>query len=206
MTTHHRIRVVLFDLGGVLVELSGVPTMLRWLDNRVSSEELWKMWLTSSSVRAFETGRTTPDAFADAVIAEMKLPVKGDQFLEAFTTWPRGLFPGALDLVGKLPPRYMRATLSNSNALHWPRMMQEFELAEAFHYHFASHLTGQIKPDEHAFQHVTESLHCAAEEVLFLDDNHLNVEAARMIGINAVEVQGVADAKRALVGAGVIED
>src|SRR5512132_1938643 len=92
MATHDRIRVVLFDLGGVFIDLSGVPTMIGWLSNRVSPEELWRMWLTSPAVRAFETGRTTPEAFADELIAEMKLPVTKEQFLEAFTCWPRGLF------------------------------------------------------------------------------------------------------------------
>jgi hypothetical protein len=29
-------RVLLFDVGGVLVELSGVETMLKWLGGRVS--------------------------------------------------------------------------------------------------------------------------------------------------------------------------
>lgn len=46
-----KIQVALFDLGGVLVELRGVPTMLAWLDHRVSLEELWKLWLSSPTVR-----------------------------------------------------------------------------------------------------------------------------------------------------------
>ena len=33
------IDVVLFDVGGVLVEMKGVPTMLAWLDNRLSVED-----------------------------------------------------------------------------------------------------------------------------------------------------------------------
>jgi putative hydrolase of the HAD superfamily len=204
MTTHNSIRVVLFDLGGVLVELSGVPAMLGWLGNRVLPEELWRMWLTSPAVRAFETGEITPGVFADRVIAEMQLPVTSDKFLDAFTRWPRGLFDGALDLLAALPPRYTRATLSNSNVLHWPRMMQEMALADAFNHHFASHLTGKIKPDDHAYRHVLDTLRCVAEEVLFLDDNELNVAAAKRMGINGVVVRGITETKQALVKAGLI--
>jgi putative hydrolase of the HAD superfamily len=69
------IRIVLFDVGGVLVELPGVPTTLAWIGNRVSHEELSRMWLTSPVVRAFETGRATPEVVADQLIAEMALPV-----------------------------------------------------------------------------------------------------------------------------------
>jgi glucose-1-phosphatase len=202
----NQIRVVLFDLGGVLVELAGVPTMLGWLDNRVSAEELWKMWLESSAVRAFETGRTDAGSFADELIAEMALPVAREKLIEEFTFWPRGLFPGALELVKQIPPRYTRATLSNSNAVHWPRLMKELQLAGAFDRHFASHLIGKIKPDEEAFHHVTHSLRCDAEEILFLDDNKLNVEAAAKVGMKAIQVAGVAAAERALRNAGLIEN
>ena len=148
----NRIRVVLFDLGGVLVELAGVPTMLAWMNNRVSAEELWRMWLTSAAVRAFETGRTAPERFADELIAEMALPVSRETLLAEFALWPRGLFPGALDLVARIPRRFLRATLSNSNAVHWPRLMQELELEVAFDRHFASHQIRQIKPDPAAFR------------------------------------------------------
>jgi len=206
MSRHHPIRVVLFDVGGVLVELSGVPTMLAWMGDRYSPEELWKIWLTSPTVRAFETGRMTPNAFADQLIAELELPVGRDRLLEEFTSWPRGLYPGALELVGRVPRRYTRATLGNSNALHWPRMMGELQLGPAFDHHFASHLVGKIKPDEEAFRHVIAALGCEAQEVVFLDDNQLNVDAARKIGMTAVRVKGPAEAEQALIEAGVLSD
>jgi len=201
-----QIRVLLFDVGGVLVEVSGVPTMLGWMGNRVSPDELWRMWLSSPVVRAFETGRITPEVFAPQLIAEMGLPVGPVTLLEEFTRFTQGLLPGALELVGRVPRRYTRATLSNSNSLQWPRLMKDMQLAEAFDHHFASHLMGRIKPDEEVFHHVTRSLHCAPGEILFLDDNHLNVEAAKRVGMKAAQVQGVAAAERALVEAGVFEN
>jgi glucose-1-phosphatase len=199
-----RIRVVLFDIGGVLVELSGVPTMLAWMDNRITGEELMRLWLESPSVRAFETGRIAPETFVTELISEMSLPVEADDLVREFTRWPRGLFPGALDLIGRIPTKYTRATLSNTNALHWPRISQEFRLEEAFDHHFASHLTGRIKPDEDAFHHVTEKLQCDAEEVLFLDDSPVNVDVAASLGMKAVRVAGLAAAERALDDAGVL--
>ncbi|HEY6251535.1 MAG TPA: HAD family phosphatase [Candidatus Angelobacter sp.] len=204
MSHQNQIRVVLFDVGGVLVELSGVPAMLAWMDNRVSRDELLGMWLTSPVVRAFETGRVTAEVFADQLIVEMALPVGRDQLLEEFTRWPTGLFPGALDLISRVPARYARATLSNSNVLHWPRLMVDMQLGGAFDHHFASHLMGKIKPDEEAFHHVTEVLDCRAEEILFVDDSQLNVEAAKRIGIKAVQAKGVAQAERILLEHGVI--
>ncbi|SPF41375.1 hypothetical protein SBA4_2730003 [Candidatus Sulfopaludibacter sp. SbA4] len=66
--------------------------------------------------------------------------------------------PGTVDLVRSVPRKYVRSTLSNTNALQWPRLLNQRDLAEAFDHHFPSHLTGRIKPDEEAFQHVLDTL------------------------------------------------
>jgi FMN phosphatase YigB (HAD superfamily) len=59
----------------------------------------------------------------------------------------------------------------------------------AFDHHFASHRMGKIMPDEEVFQHVTRTLHCAPAEILFLDDNQWNVQAAKRMGLKAVQVK-----------------
>ena len=204
MAMENQIRAILFDLGGVLVELSGIPTLLSWIGNRMTPEELWVTWLSSSVVRSFETGQLHPEVFAERLIEELALPVAAEEFLREFTYWPKRLFPGALQLVQRIPPRYVRATLCNTNALHWPRLMDDMKLATVFDRHFASHLINRIKPDEDAFQHVIEALGYPASEVLFLDDNKLNVDAAKMIGMKAVQVKGIGEAQKALLEAGII--
>jgi len=198
-----QIDVVLFDVGGVLVELRGVATLLGWLGGSVSAEDMWNMWLSSPVVRQFETGRVTPDEFAQQIIRELSLPVSPEEFVTSFKSWFVGLYPGARELVQSLPSHYTRATLSNTSALHWPRM-REVQLEDAFDRHFASHLTGKIKPDPDAYQNVLDTLGCSADSVFFLDDNHLNVEAARQVGMKAVLVRGPAEARRALAEAGIV--
>jgi glucose-1-phosphatase len=196
--------VLLFDVGGVLVELSGVETMLGWLGGSVTTDELWRMWLQSKSVRDFETGRMAADEFAAGVIEEFRLPVGKEQFLTSFTGWPTGLFPGTLEMLARIPSSYRRALLSNSNALHWTRVVDDLQLGPAFDHHFVSHLTGRIKPDADAFEHVVLSLNCRPGQVLFLDDNTLNIDAARRFGMQAVRVRGIEETKRVLVERGVI--
>jgi putative hydrolase of the HAD superfamily len=198
------IQVVLFDLGGVLVELRGVPTMMAWLDNRVSVEEMWRLWLESPTVRRFESGRMSPEEFAKQITREMSLPVGPEQFTASFQSWLTGLYPGALELVHSVPSRFTTATLSNTSQLHWQRLMTEFQLEHAFDRHFASHLTGKMKPDREAFQNVLDTLDCKPESVFFVDDNTLNVEAASRIGMQAVQVRGADGARHALVEAGIV--
>src|SRR5690349_14418119 len=94
------IRVILFDVGGVLVELGGISTMLAWVGERMTAEELWEFWLASPVVREFETGGCAPEFFADELIRGMALPVCREDFLAHFAVWPRALLPGALDWSG----------------------------------------------------------------------------------------------------------
>jgi len=201
-----QIRVVLFDVGGVLVELSGMAVFLSWLQNRISAEDFYAVWLASPTVRAFETGRTQAAAFAEQIITELDLPVGREEFLREFRSWNRRLLPGAVELTRRLGPDYTLATLCNTNTLHWPNFMGHRDLFAGFDHHFASHLTGKIKPDEEAFQHVAVTLGCEAPEILFLDDSRLNVAAAKNIGMAAFQVRGPAEAEQALRAAGVLAE
>jgi glucose-1-phosphatase len=197
-------RVLLFDVGGVLVQLSGVETMLRWMGETATPDKMWRMWLQSTPVREFERGRIGAEEFAAGVTAEFRLPVEPQEFLASFTGWVTGLYPGTLELLAEIPDCYQRAVLSNSNTLHWTRVVDDLQLGPAFGHHFVSHLTGRIKPDADAFQHVVESLGCKAGHVLFFDDNTLNVEAAKNFGMQAVRVQGIDQTRRALIECGII--
>ena len=87
---------------------------------------------------------------AAAVTAEFRLPVQPQEFLESFTGWVTGLYPGALDMLAQIPSSYQRAVLSNSNALHWTRVVDDLKLGSAFGHHFVSHLAGHIKQDTDA--------------------------------------------------------
>lgn len=200
----NEIRVVLFDVGGVLVELSGLAILLSWLGHRVTAEQVRTLWLTSPIVRSFETGKMPPAAFAEQMITELSLQVGSEEFLTELYTRSQRILPGAVELVRRVPRCYVRATLCNTNALQWPRLIEQRDLIGGFDHHFASHLTGKIKPDEEAFQHVLAALGCEGPETLFLDDSQLNVAAAKRVGMTAFQVQGPVEAEHALREAEVL--
>jgi len=196
-------KVILFDLGGVLVELTGVPIMLQWTKHKYDVEALWEKWLHSPAVRSFETGRSTPDQFAEDIINEMDLPVATHEFIERFIHWPRGLLPGVPQLLEGLENDYTLACFSNSNSLHWPILMHDMALDTKFSFHFGSHLMGKVKPDKEAFDHVIRQLNCRPSSILFFDDNILNVRGALEAGIAAYQVQGPQEIERVLEKTGI---
>lgn len=190
MNDSTRIEAILFDLGGVLIELAGVERMLAWSPSLGTTEELWRRWLGSPAVRAYETGRTGRDAFADGIIEEFGLPVGRDAFLAEFAWWPRALHPGARGLLAALAPRYTLASLSNTNELHWARFERDWSLPSMFHRNFPSYAVGKLKPDADYFEHVLDELRIDPSQALFVDDNRINVDAARAVGLNARLVPG----------------
>lgn len=190
--------VILFDLGGVLIELTGVPVMIEWTKGRFTEDQLWERWLSSPAVRKFEKGQSTPQQFSGTMIAEFDLDVSADMFLSEFLYWPRRTYPGTKTLLENLASRYTLASLSNISALHWERICNEMELTALFNSNFPSFETGYVKPDREAYQNALEKLKCRPERVLFMDDNAANVNTAVSMGMTAFTVAGLSGVKSVL--------
>jgi putative hydrolase of the HAD superfamily len=195
--------VVVFDLGGVLAEFGGVARM-RALSGIDDDEELWRRWLTCDWVRRFERGTCTAEAFAAGVVADWELAVTAETFLAEFGQWLVGPLPGAEELVTQTRKAVPVAVLSNTNEVHWRAGAQSWPLLELFDRAFLSFEIGMVKPDREIFSHVVADLGTEPERVLFLDDNQMNVDQAREIGLQAARVVGVSQARDALVAAGVV--
>ena len=196
------IAVVLFDLGGVLIELGASPLPEAWLPGGrpITSVE----WLKSETALQFECGALSPEAFAAGLQRELGLTVSATEILTAFARWPVGLYDGAHDLLVELGKTQRLAALTNTNALHWPRLVDEFRIPGYFSQVFASHLIEVAKPDPRAFHYAVDSLKVAPGEILFFDDNPHNVASATALGIVSRQVTSVAQVRRALFEFGLL--
>ena len=197
------IEVVLFDLGGVLIDFRGVEPM-KELAGIAHDDELWRRWLSCRWVRSFERGDCSADEFATGVVDDWDLALEPRAFLDAFRSWPGGPLPGADTLVEQVRRAVPAGCLSNTNALHWEEQFARWPILDAFEYRFLSFELGIVKPDRALFDRVAELLPAAPGRVLFLDDNAINVEGASAAGFVAMQVRGVDDARDALVATGVL--
>ncbi len=187
------IKAVVFDMGGVVVELGPVSDILGTVD--IEPDEFWKRWLKSDAVRSFEMGKCDEAAFADGLSQEFG--IDGSEFVSNFAAWPKGLYPGAEDLVRSLHDEYIVCCLSNTNALHWDSQIGCGVLHTLFQREYLSYRMGLAKPDAAIFEAMIDDLKLDAHEVLFLDDNQPNVAAAERLGIIARRVVGPVEARAA---------
>ncbi len=193
------IKYVVFDVGGVLVELVGANKFIEWTKNQYKHEyEFYEAWIRSPAVRQFERGHCTKEFFVDTVIEEMQLPVSAVQFTEEFQSWPNGLLDGIADLLKQVKTKLPIACLSNTNELHWPNQKDADFLNTIFDQMFLSYQMGMVKPDQEIYAAMIEQIGLPASQILFLDDNKINVEGAAKAGLVARQVRGYQEVKMIL--------
>ena len=191
----HSIKLVLFDLGGVLLELnkSFIEEDSELADQ--NSEDFWKYWLESETVKAFDKGLCEAEVFIRTLIKDLKISVSEEQLLVDFKAWLKGLYPGALELIADLKARGLTVgCLSNTNAVHWPELM-EMGLEGQFDYAFASHLVNEVKPHREIYEIAEKLSGFSADEILFIDDNQVNVDGARACGWHSDLCKGTQQAR-----------
>ena len=185
------IEVLLFDVLGVLAEDSDSTTAAVLETTGMTNEKLWAFWVKSPAVREFDSGRISSQEFGDRLMREMDLPVATEDFLELFSVWIKGLYEGTEQLLGRIPDKYKKACLSNTNEILWPPVRDEFGLGELLDAYYLSHEMGMLKPDAEAFEYVIRDLDTAPERIAFFDDLELNVKAAQQVGMQAFHTRGV---------------
>jgi putative hydrolase of the HAD superfamily len=195
-------RAVVFDMGGVLVELGPLTEILG--DDPLPADEFWSRWLLSPAVRDFERGRCSSDEFGERIVVELGLSFTGTEMIRRFADWPKGLFDGAKQLVADLPRDLEVGVLSNTNALHWNGQRQHVDVQRLFTRTYLSYELDMVKPDAEIFAHIVADLACDPHEVMYFDDNQLNVDAALGYGIDAALAKHPGDCRAALVERGVL--
>ena len=194
--------VLLFDLGGVLIDFAGFEELGPLMPQATDRAEVRARWIASDAVQRFERAEIAARQFAEGVIEELRLDLSPDEFLTAFVEWARGPYPGARSLLERIPKSYRLACLSNSNELHTPLHRRSMEpLLER--YYFSDEL-GLVKPERGVFEHVVRDLDVAPGRIAFFDDTRVNVLAAREAGMIAHEVDGVAELEAQLRLLGVL--
>lgn len=196
--------VLLFDLGGVLVDFAGFEELPLLLQEKPTSAAIQKRWIHSEAISRFERGKITATSFAQRFVAEWHLSLSPAEFLHQFSGWSRGLYPGAARLLHHLSSTHRIGCLSNSNELHGPSQRRWLDgVVEKFFFSFEM---GLAKPDSAIFDLTIRSLGVPASRITYFDDTPVHVEAAAEAGMTSFHVRGLAELTHTLRQFGVLPD
>lgn len=200
-----RPRALLFDLGGVLLELHGERPFAYWAARAgCSAEDLRARFAQDAAYHAFERGEIGAAEYFAALSARLGIALTQAEWLAGWNAMLGEPFAELADIVRALHGRVPLYLFSNTNAAHhaaWqPRCAP---LLRSFSGCFLSHELGLRKPDAAAFAAVVERIGVPPEAVLFVDDLEANVHGARAAGLAAALVQASADLRAALRAAGL---
>jgi len=191
------IKNLIFDLGGVILDLSVDTTLSSFATlSGIEKSTVRKLFISSPEFEFYEKGGISDEDFREFVRTVYRINAP-DESLDA--CWNAMLlgFPGRkLELLETLKRKYNVYLLSNTNNIHLqyinnillPRVNHHSSLDYFFHRTYYSHRMKKRKPDAEIFEQVLYEGKFRPSETLFLDDNQSNVEGAGKLGIKTVHV------------------
>ena len=187
------IKVVIFDLGGVLVRTEDKgPRSALGLRFDKTYTEMDKVVFNKSSYRA-SIGEITAYEHWQYVMRSLDLP---DSEIESFYAKFFGgdvVDENIIDYLRSLRSegKYTTALLSNAWDDLRELLINKWHIDDAFDEIFISAEMGVAKPDARIYEMVLEKLGVAPEECVFVDDFIENIEAARKLGMHGIHFQNV---------------
>lgn len=188
MISNRNISSIIFDLGGVILNINPQLTIDRFEAIGFSKIEFFLDHYRSLGFLAeFQAGRISEQQFYDTIRKESGLDISNQLIKEA---WNAMLLDYPLDRIAKikeLKKNYKLFLLSNTNIVHFQnfafRVPGVTQLGDLFDNVYYSHEIELSKPNADAYQFVIEANNLNAETTLFLDDLPENIATAKELGI-----------------------
>ena len=195
MTTQQHIKNILFDLGGVILDIDVQATLKMFYELGFPPRLLqYPMNMTTDLFYRYETGKIDTPGFREGIREIAGVDVADDVLDEAWNAMIVRIPGERTALITRLSERYDLYMLSNTSPLHAPVYEQMYLQAsgmtmhDAFKKIYYSYEIGCHKPDIEAWEHVIRDAGIDPAETLFLDDNIHNIKASQELGFQAIHV------------------
>ena len=189
-----KIKTIIFDFGGVLINLDREACVRRYEELGVDADRLLDNYMQSGVFLALEKGEISISEFHDEVRRMSGRDVSDKDIDDAFRAFLLDIPQRRMDKVAELRKSYRVVMLSNTNELHFPMesgklVNSDYEIADYFDYCYLSFRMHMSKPDKAIFEVLLESEGLRAEECLYLDDGEQNIRVAKEMGFNCYLVR-----------------
>jgi 2-haloacid dehalogenase len=182
------IKAIIFDLGGVLIDWNPEYLYRKIFEDEQQMRQFLAEVCTSDWNEEQDAGRTLKEA-TDLLIAQY--PEKKEYIRAYYGRWEEmlnGAIEGTVEIFEALKQsgKYNIYALTNWSAELFPIAQQRFEFLNWFDGIVVSGTEKMRKPNPAFFQLLLDRYDLKAEEVLFIDDNFRNIQAALNMGIDSI--------------------
>ncbi len=201
------IKIIIFDLGKVIVPFDTKRALkLFEAASKLDVSELNEKVQRIDENRLYHEGKISSEQLFRSFQNALRLDMSFEEFAGAwnsiFSLEP--ILPDAL--FRKLSEKYRLMVLSDTNEMHFEFVRRNFEVLRYFDDFVLSYEIGTLKPSKKVFQITLEKAGCSADECFFTDDKKENVEAARALGIDAVQFVSAKQLLSELKERGILPD
>lgn len=184
------IKNVIFDLGGVLIDLDREEALKRFREIGVHDIDiLLDPYRQTGILLDLETGRLDAEAFSQALSQRYNKTIAVKDVSYALLGFLRRVDSEKFEYIEKLRSNYKVYLLSNTNPyIHSYAESEEFlpsrkPLCHFFDHIYASYQMGCCKPDKLIFDKMLEHGKFDPSESLFIDDGPDNVAMGESLGM-----------------------
>lgn len=196
MKQYNNISTLIFDLGGVIVDLDLPKCIQNFKALGLNDvEQYLSNFGQKDFFLQFEKGQIGIPEFRNEIRKLAGIKLTDAQIDEAWCSFLTQIPVEKLHLLLELKKKYRILLLSNTNPLHiQTAVAAEFSKTgetrqDFFDKCYLSYEMGMVKPDVEIFEALLADAQVKAEECLFLDDGKKNIDTAAALGIQTYWVK-----------------
>ena len=191
---------LLFDLGGVVIEIDFDRVLRRWETiSALSFAELKSTFHFDTAYQRHERGEIDRAEYFAYLRDLLKLDGSDDEIAVGWNAVFVAEIPTVLAAISKARKQFPCYAFTNTNPTHlaawkadYPAIFQSFDKV------FTSSDLGLRKPERRAFDAIAVDIGVAHANILFFDDTQENIAGAEAAGLQTVYVQSPDDIHYAL--------
>ena len=193
----NKIKNIIFDLGGVILNLDYTKTVDEFKKiGLLNFQDLYSQKMQNILFDDFEKGEVSSAEFISSLIDSENLKIKEIDFINAWNAMLLEIPVKKLEFIDALKKDYKVFLLSNTNEVHINKFEDDLkknnmlnQFYKCFDKVYYSSRMGKRKPDENCFKQVLEENQLVPQQTLFIDDSVQHIKGAKRIGIETFHLE-----------------
>lgn len=206
MSRSQKVEGLLFDLGGVLLNIDFNLAFRKWKQwTSLPIEELQSRFKMDEAYQKHERGEIGASQYFNHLRNILELQATDSEIALGWNAIFVDEIDETLNYISKTRSQLPCFAFTNSNPTHqdfwfnkYPRVVQSFDKV------FVSSELGLRKPERQSFEAISDATGISLDAMLFFDDTEENVIGAEKSGMRAIHVKHHTDVKHALVEIGAL--